>query len=108
MATGPLTLALDDVEAQVQIKGDMKINRLMQVVFVSGAVTVAVPAFATSPVSPQAPSALCGGDADEDEEEDEGEEGAAQAPTAQRPDALCGGDSDEDEDEEDGEETSLL
>lgn len=76
----------------------MKINRLMQVVFVSGAVTVAVPAFAASPAHPEAPSALCGGDSDGDDDKDEGQEGAA----------LCGGDSDQDEDEKEGEETSLL
>lgn len=98
---------LDDAEPQVQIRDAMKINRLMQVVFVSGAVTVAVPAFAASPVSPEAPSALCGGDSDEDEDEDEGEEGAAQSPAAPSPTPLCGDDSDEDEDE-DGEETSRL
>jgi hypothetical protein len=77
----------------------MKINRLMQVVFVSGAVSVAVPAFATSLPGLEAPSALCGGDADDDEEEKEDEEESI---------ALCGGDSDDDEDEEeDAEETSL-
>ena len=76
----------------------MKINRLMQVVFVSGAVTVGVPAFAASPIGSEAPSALCGEDSDEDDEEDEGGEGIA----------LCGEDSDEDDDGEDGEETSLL
>jgi hypothetical protein len=104
-----MPLPLDDVGPQVQIIGDMKINRLMQVVFVSGAVTVAVPAFATSPVSPEAPSALCGGDSDEDEDEDESEEGAVRPPVAQSPVALCGEESDEDDDEdEDGEETSLL
>lgn len=94
----PLRLALDDAEPRVQIRANMKINRLMQVVFVSGACTVALPAFAASPAHPEAPSALCGGDADEDDDKDEGEEGAA----------LCGGDSDSDEDEDDGEETSLL
>jgi hypothetical protein len=78
----------------------MKINRLMQVVFVSGAVTVGVPAFAASPIGSEAPSVLCGEDSDEDEDEDEGEEGIA----------LCGDDSDEDDEDdgEDGEETSQL
>lgn len=94
----PLTRVLDGVQPQVQISGNMKINRLMQVVFVSGAVTVAVPAFAAWPANAEAPSALCGGDSDSDEDEDEGEEGVA----------LCGGDSDDGDEDEGGEETSLL
>jgi hypothetical protein len=114
LVTRPAPRTLDDAEPQVQIIGDMKINRLMQVVFVSGAVTVVMPAFASSPVSPEAPSALCGGDSDEDDDEDEGEEDSIRLPGSQLPGAasptpLCGEDEDEDDDEdEDGEETSLL
>jgi hypothetical protein len=70
----------------------MKINRLMQVVFVSG-LCATMPAFASTPVSGQDLSPLCGGDSDEDDDgEDEDKDGETR---------LCGGDSDEDDDGED-------
>ena len=108
LARWPARLTLDDAEPRVQIIGDMKINRLMQVVLVSGAVGLAVPAFAASPVGPEAPSALCGGDSDEDEDEGEGEEDSVLSPDARSPLPLCGVGEDEGDVDEDGEETSLL
>ena len=73
----------------------MKINRLMQAVFVTGCVCVVVPAFAgttpslgSSPVVSSLPSLpQCGGDEDDDDgDEDEDEGGETR---------LCGGDSDD-------------
>jgi hypothetical protein len=94
----------------------MKINRLMQVIFLSGSVCVAAPAFAGTLVSGQAPSTscgdekdekdeeedkdgetrLCGGDADEDEDDKDDKDGETR---------LCGGDADEDEDEDEKDDT---
>jgi hypothetical protein len=81
----------------------MKINRLMQAVFVAGSACVVVPAFAgstpslTSSVAASLPSLppQCGGDEDEDDgDEDEDDEGETR---------LCGGDDDDDDGDEDGE-----
>jgi hypothetical protein len=47
----------------------MKINRLMQVILVSGALGVAVPALAGSLPGAQAPSPLCGEGADKKDAE---------------------------------------
>lgn len=90
----------------------MKINRLMQAVFVAGSACVVVPAFAGSApklTSSTAESSLpslpqCGGDEDDDDgDEDDEDEGETR---------LCGGDSDdgdgdgdEDGDDDDGGET---
>jgi hypothetical protein len=72
----------------------MKINQLMQVVFVSGALSAAVPAFAHSVRVSAAP---------------------ASGAEASQPSPLCGGDSDDDDDDgsdddgdDDGEETLAL
>jgi hypothetical protein len=80
----------------------MKINRLMQAMFVSGTVCVALPALAApgsldpsaQAASPQLPQ--CGGD----EEDDDGDEDDDQGGETR----LCGGDSDDDDGDEDGED----
>jgi hypothetical protein len=80
----------------------MKINRLMQAVFVTGSVCVVVPAFAgsTPRLTSLAASSLpslpqCGGDEDDDDGDDDEDEGETR---------LCGGDSDDDDGDDDGDE----
>jgi hypothetical protein len=68
----------------------MKINRLMQVVFLSSSVCVAAPAFAGVLSTGQGPTPSCG---DEKEEEDDEEDKDGET-------RLCGGDTDEDDDDE--------
>jgi len=84
----------------------MKINRLMQAIFVAGSVCVVVPALAGSTPSLTSSAAVssaavpslpqCGGDEDDDDGDDEDEdEGETR---------LCGGDSDDDDGDEDGDD----
>jgi hypothetical protein len=76
----------------------MKINRLMQVVFVSAGVCAALPAFAGSVFPAHDPAALCGGDSDDDDDDgkdDDDKDGETR---------LCGGDSDDD-DGDDGDDS---
>lgn len=77
------------------VKIPMKINRLMQVVFVSG-LCATMPAFASSSLSGQDLSPLCGGDADEDDDKDEEDEDGETR--------LCGGDSEDEDDDKDEDE----
>jgi hypothetical protein len=76
-----------------KVKKPMKINQLMQVIFISGSVCVAAPAFAGTLVTGQVPAPSCG-DEKEDEDEDDDKDGETR---------LCGDDADEDEDDKDGE-----
>jgi hypothetical protein len=85
----------------------MKINRLMQAVFVAGSACVVVPAFAgTTPslTSSMAVSSLpslpqCGGDEDDDDGDEDGDDDDGGETR------LCGGDSDDDDDgDEDGDD----
>jgi hypothetical protein len=76
----------------------MKINRVMQVVFVSASVCAALPAFAGSVLSAQAPAPLCGGDSDDDDDDDKDDD------DKDGETRLCGGDSD-DGDGDDGDDS---
>jgi len=87
----------------------MKINRLMQVVFVSGSVCAAVPAFASAALHGPVSAPSCGGDSDGDD--DEGDEDDDKGDETR----LCGGDEGDDDggdddgdDGDDGDDTETL
>jgi len=83
----------------------MKIQRLLQVVFVSGSVCAAVPAFAAAAlhghVSAPQNTPECGGDSDDDDDDGDDED------DKDGETRLCGGDSDDgdDGDDDDGDDT---
>jgi hypothetical protein len=81
----------------------MKINRLMQVVFLSSSVCVVAPAFASVLSTGQNPVPSCGDETDEDDDEKDDEDGETR---------LCGDDTDDDDgddgDDDEGDETETL
>jgi hypothetical protein len=87
---------LTSTEPGFKVKKAMKIHRLMQVVFLTGSVCVAVPAFARSPrpLSEQAHPAApqCGGDSDDDGDDGDGDDDKGDETR------LCGGDDGDDGD----------
>ena len=99
----------------------MKINRLMQVVFLSSSVCVAAPAFASVLSTGQNPIPSCGDEKDEDkdEEDKDGETRLCGDDTADDDDdkkddkdgetRLCGDDAEEDDgDDGEGDDTETL
>jgi hypothetical protein len=71
----------------------MKIHRLMQVIFVTGSVCAAVPAFAHGPLhssAPAHPAPQCGGDSDDDGDDGDGDDDKGDETR------LCGGDDGDD------------
>ena len=101
-AAGPRRTGLTALGDGSKVEKPMKINRLMQAVFVAGSACVVVPAFAASTPSltsslaaSSLPSPQCGGDEDDDDgDEDDDDQGETR---------LCGGDSDDDDGDDDGE-----
>jgi hypothetical protein len=76
----------------------MKIQRLLQVAFVSGSVCAAVPAFAAAALHGPVNTPSCGGDSDDDDDDGDDED------DKDGETRLCGGDSDDDDDGDDGDD----